>query len=141
MVMAIAAAQISCNHSGSKYEKETQFFSDYIKQHFNKSIGTQKTYYYLVSETGCSGCISDVLNSAFADHRNNIMIMSKNTVRRFFSEKLTDDSIWLDNTDQINRLPYHKGNIALVVTDNSRIDTIISFESSILGDQLRCVKN
>jgi hypothetical protein len=122
----------------SRYKAETVNFNDYLKSHFNKTITNDSTCYFLVSESGCSGCIYNVID-AFAGKRRVIFIMSIASYEKYSYKASPTEQILIDSTGKINRLPYHNGNIGLIETSKERIDTIIYFEPTTLEDQLKSV--
>ncbi len=135
----IVAKQIVSNKVYHRYTNETVEFGKYLKNKFNKRIPNDTSYYFLISETGCHGCIMGVID-LFKGNSKTIFIVSPTTKNIYFGRNFSSPHLFVDSTEEINRIRFHKGNIAVVATSANRIDTIIAFEPSTLSNQTRCLR-
>ena len=129
----------SCKES-NRYKADTEGFNAYLKNNFKSNIGVDSAYYFLISETGCTGCIFNVMQT-FDSNKKTIFIMSQAAQSMHCNQPALHAKVLIDSSDKINRLPFHKGNIALLMTSNNKIDTIICFETSTLDKQVKSIKN
>ncbi len=134
----IVAKQIVRNKVYHRYKNETVEFGNYLKNKFNKRIPNDTTYYFLISERGCHGCITGVIDS-FKRNSKTLFIVSPTAKKIYFGRNFSSPHLFVDSTEEINRIRFHKGNIAVVVTSASKIDTIIALEPSTLSGQIRCL--
>lgn len=111
-------------------------FKTYLQEKFNRPLSKDSTFYVLINKYGCNPCVREVVNH-FGSNKKSIFVISNETRRRYFADAAIDENrILVDTTGNIDRLPYHDGNIGIIATANSEIDTIIKLAPQTLDMQI-----
>jgi hypothetical protein len=107
-----------------QYPAETQRFNTYLQKNFSASIPPDSTCYVLISSTGCGGCIKsflDALTIKSGSSNVHYILSGKLLARESKDPAEFSSQVMIDEENQVDRLPYHKGNIAILETAEGKI--------------------
>jgi len=122
-------------------DRDTQFFSTYLKSVFNADVPKSQHKFILVSANGCHGCNALILLHAMLkkDNNSNTYIFSSDVEEGI--AKIQDyKNIWLDSSDKVNRLKFHGGNSCVMYTSSAKIDSIILINVEIVDSMLNSIE-
>lgn len=133
LLFSLMLSLFSCKQEKevTTFNKETSQFNTYLQQHFSASIPDDSSCYVLISSHGCGGCVKKFI-------RKLILPVTGSKVHCIVSTSLLDKenlkanqlnrSVMIDESDKVDRLPYHKGNIAVIETANGEIYNYFNVE-------------
>ncbi len=126
LIIAVSMLVSSCKHqeNSDRYSKETTQFNSYLQQYFETKIPSDTSYYVLVSSKGCSGCIKmfvKLLTSPATKSKVHFIVSSNLLIKENLDPGLLSKVVMIDTANKVDRLPYHKGNIAVMETANEKI--------------------
>jgi hypothetical protein len=120
----------SCSDLKNKSEKQTEIFTDYLKENFNENISNELQYYFLISNYRCVGCVeknllelTEFINAGNSNHFT--FITSDMNV---FPDSLrTKVKILLDKNNKFDYLNLDIANLTLIETFGGEITFIKCF--------------
>ena len=118
-------------HDTSRYIAETSRFGEYYKNTFNKLLPQKETTFIIVSSDGCGGCIEGLIKNIISHPKKDgyLFIISQKAVLRFNADDLKNNSsVLIDQQNAVDRLPFHKGNIAVISVSDKAIYNIKPIE-------------
>ena len=121
--------------SGKKPDAQVSMLDEYLEERFHSHIPKDSSLLVLISSTGCKGCI-ELTISKLNNNPKTTFIVSNHTYNDFKEYFDDNDKILIDSTDRVSRLPYHKGNVAIVKVSQGSIDTVIRIIPNTAEEQL-----
>lgn len=136
LILTLFVLQFSCKNATE--DAETRHFSKYLET-LHTSIPADSTNYVVISEFGCHGCISGIIDKLH-DMDNAIFIVSRVAYYNYIEEqKLQVGRYLIDSTGEINRLKYHGGNAGIVQTANHTVYKIVPLQTNSLDSMLDAI--
>jgi hypothetical protein len=117
--------------AAGKYPLETKQFNAYLQQNFSTTIPGGNNCYVLISSSGCGGCVKTFIRSlTIAAKNNNVhyILPNKLLTKQDIDEGKLNGAVMIDKENKVDRLPYHKGNIAIVETAKGEITNYYNVE-------------
>lgn len=123
-----------CNPLGAESAK----FNNYLQQQFHTSPGADTMVYILVSTDGCNGCLESIFSHAVKKQfaSNVRVIVSSKTVMKYDLQE-NEETFWVDTGNHVDKMAYHKGNVALIKTHDNQIVSIQPVEPIEAGQLLK----
>lgn len=125
------AACSRSNNKSNKYSLETQRFNRYLSESFGKSLDDDSCTYVLLSSNGCVGCVKSFLNMLTGEVLNShvrYIIPYKLLTKNNLEDSLLNNYVMIDKRNVVDRLPYHKGNIAILESANKKLYNIYAIQ-------------
>jgi hypothetical protein len=118
----------SCNpeEKSGKYASETKQFNSYLKERFSTSLPSDTNTYVLLSSSGCSGCVKSFLKALTQPRSSqapkvHFIVPNKLLIKNDLDAAILNNAVMIDVENKIDRLPYHRGNIAIIESTKGRI--------------------
>ena len=118
----------SCNpeKNSGKYVSETKQFNFYLKEQFSTSLPSDTNTYVLLSSSGCSGCVKSFLKALTQPRSSqapkvHFIVPNKLLIKNDLDAAILNSSVMIDEESRIDRLPYHRGNIAIIESTKGEI--------------------
>lgn len=123
---------ISCNtppNSSSEKLSHSDPFKQYLKENFNYEIPTDSSVFVLVCTNGCSGCLEEIFDATNNNKMNKgvNVIISKDAITRY-SLETEKANYWIDTNNNIDKLHYHQGNVAIIRCYKKNISSVQQLE-------------
>lgn len=132
IIIAISILGFACKDEKPKETGLEKHFSNYLNNTFKKTLANDSTWYVLVNESGCAGCVSRTIQHYYNNPKA-IFIFSVSSRNRFF-EHIEEESFrakqWIDSSGKVNRLKYNNGNIGIISVHDGHIDTVYALDAT-----------
>lgn len=117
----------SCKHA--PYKKTTKLFNAYLQDTFNKNIGNQKQYYFIIPKLVCYKCIQVMtkeMHTELRTKKEHITIITSNSHAIYDKTKI-DFNVLTDQKGDLDYLDIKLSNLTVFETKNGSIINIHHF--------------
>lgn len=111
-IVVLLLLTASC--SKDKYANDTHWLNDYLETTQNITIPDDTTYFVVIAEHGCIGCIEMTVD-ALKDNGKTKFVVSNDTYAMYLAPRHIPRSKYLlDTTGILQRLKFHHYNVGVV---------------------------
>lgn len=141
LLLSLLVVAAACKTKNNQYSNDTKTLNNYLQDVFSSSIPKDSSNFILISEYGCSGCISEALKELGSSKRSTF-ILSANSYSKYFKNNQTSkEKYMVDSSGRINRLNFHQNNIGIIQTANGEIFNIVFVRPSNLDSVLNIFRH